>query len=355
MHLQPASLYTDPLFAYVSYTAVHTPNQAEPEWLDRCSHLTDTKRREHCALMVGLDDAIKNVTETALKELGNNVIVVVSTDNGGDYHHGAVNEPFRGNKVSGFEGGIRGMGFVADLSEGQQHLGDLSHRTGRREGGYEGLMHIADWLPTFRGIAESAKPMDPANAGPASATDVPLGFGHNMHAALRSGGVSPRTDAVGCLDDKTNFVSYIKGDYKLMVGYFGPDGWSEEEDTEDGRGRELSFHEVIEAAVHDALDWYFQTRDATIMWKEIASLMLRGLFVGMQGGSDLFMADKQLLGECIVVMCISAFDVVQVCCVPRPSCCFLKRKFSRRWTLKSRLVEGLVDPYECVVKLTHID
>ena len=67
-----------------------------------------------------------------------------STDNGGDVTLGGNNHPLRGDKGSLYEGGTRGVGFVAG--------GVLS----RRRALVNELIHITDWYPTLLAAAGGA-------------------------------------------------------------------------------------------------------------------------------------------------------------------------------------------------------
>merc|ERR1711971_1199369 len=73
--------------------------------------------------------------------LGDDTIIVVSSDNGGSVWFGGLNAPLRSGKHTSFEGGVRVPAFALDLSGGL-HLGP---------GGidYPHMVHVSDWLPTF--------------------------------------------------------------------------------------------------------------------------------------------------------------------------------------------------------------
>ena len=97
-------------------------------------------------MVVGLDLAIKTVVDNARDHLGEDTVIVVSSDNGGSVFFGGLNQPLRSGKHTSWEGGVRVPAFTLDLSTGGQYLG----RQGRQ---YHGLVHISDWLPTFLSLA----------------------------------------------------------------------------------------------------------------------------------------------------------------------------------------------------------
>ena len=72
-----------PLFLYVPFTAAHSPLQPIERHLRQCSHIPHLWRREFCGMVVGFDEGVRNITETALQYLGNNTIIVITSDNGG--------------------------------------------------------------------------------------------------------------------------------------------------------------------------------------------------------------------------------------------------------------------------------
>lgn len=138
-----------PLFLYLSYNAAHSPLQPEQSWLDQCHHIPHLWRRQYCGMVVGLDQAIDTVVSRARIHLGEDTIIVVSSDNGGSVFFGGLNQPLRSGKHTSFEGGVRVPAFALDLSQGR-YLG----RPGRQ---FNGMVHISDWLPTFLSLANNSQ------------------------------------------------------------------------------------------------------------------------------------------------------------------------------------------------------
>ena len=87
--------------------------------LYRCSHIPHLWRRQFCGMVVGLDDNIDRVVTNARRALGEDTIVIVSSDNGGAPHFGGLNQPLRSGKHTSFEGGVRVPAFALDLSGGK--------------------------------------------------------------------------------------------------------------------------------------------------------------------------------------------------------------------------------------------
>ena len=96
-------------------------------------------------MVVGLDEHIDKVVAGAKRALGEDTIVIVSSDNGGAPHFGGLNQPLRSGKHTSFEGGVRVPAFALDLSGGN-YLGKPERELGS-------LIHISDWMPTFLALA----------------------------------------------------------------------------------------------------------------------------------------------------------------------------------------------------------
>lgn len=132
------------------------------------------------AMLSQLDSNVGQVVKS-LKERGmwNDTVLVFISDNGGKLGPSG-NAPFRGGKFSYFEGGLRVVNFVSGGAFPSSRMGTT----------WNGLVHIADWLPTLvEGVAGAT--ID-NGAAPVNVT------GFNQWPALLSGNLamSPRTSVV---------------------------------------------------------------------------------------------------------------------------------------------------------------
>jgi len=106
-----AAAKDQPFFLYLAYNAPHAPIQPPEEWLDRVRQRQpgiDEKRARLVAMIEHLDAGIGKVLD-ALKEtgLGDNTLVIFTSDNGGQLDLGASNGSLRAGKGDLYEGGIR--------------------------------------------------------------------------------------------------------------------------------------------------------------------------------------------------------------------------------------------------------
>lgn len=127
-----------PFFAYVSFSAVHAPMQADPRDEEKFPELEGT-RRTAAQMMLSMDRACGQILDK-LKQLGleENTLVVFTNDNGGPMdRNGSSNYPLSGVKGTQLEGGIRVPGLIAwpsKLPEGVDYKNPLT---------------TLDLLPTF--------------------------------------------------------------------------------------------------------------------------------------------------------------------------------------------------------------
>ena len=98
-----------PFFLYLAHWAPHTPLQATRADYDALSHIEDHTLRVYAAMIRALDRGVGRVL-AALEENGltQNTLVLFTSDNGGANYIGLpeINQPYRGWKITFFEGGI---------------------------------------------------------------------------------------------------------------------------------------------------------------------------------------------------------------------------------------------------------
>ena len=161
---------TDPFFLYLSFNAVHTPHQAPREYLKLYSGSYYKQR----AMLKAMDDAIGSVF-AALESKGivDETLVMFLGDNGDAPEAGTKDQsPYRGEKATYFEGGIR----VPAVARWPGEIPADSES--------DALLHVADVFPTFAELAG------------ASTTDGLALDGLDAWAAIAEGAQSPRTELV---------------------------------------------------------------------------------------------------------------------------------------------------------------
>ncbi|MCH9652240.1 MAG: sulfatase-like hydrolase/transferase [Planctomycetes bacterium] len=109
--LQQQASSDKPFFLYLAYNAPHTPIQPPEESVEKVLKREpgiDLKRANLVALIEHLDSGIGKVIRTLDESgLGENTIVVFSSDNGGQLNVGANNGNLRDGKQSVYEGGLK--------------------------------------------------------------------------------------------------------------------------------------------------------------------------------------------------------------------------------------------------------
>ena len=98
-----------PFFLYLAHWAPHTPLQASREDYEALSHIENHRERVYAAMIRALDRGVGRVLD-ALEANGleENTLVLFTSDNGGAGYIGLpdVNRPYRGWKMTLFEGGL---------------------------------------------------------------------------------------------------------------------------------------------------------------------------------------------------------------------------------------------------------
>jgi len=104
-----------PFFLYLSYNAPHTPLQATFEDYEALAHIESHGERVYAAMIRALDRGVGQVL-AALEANGiaDDTLVMFSSDNGGAHYVGLpqINQPYRGWKMTFFEGGVRSPFFL---------------------------------------------------------------------------------------------------------------------------------------------------------------------------------------------------------------------------------------------------
>jgi arylsulfatase A-like enzyme len=104
-----------PFFLYLAFNAPHTPLQALKSDYDALAGIESHTERVYGAMMLSLDRAVGRVLDAlAAQGLEENTLVFFSSDNGGANYVGLpdLNQPFRGWKLTFFEGGVHMPFFV---------------------------------------------------------------------------------------------------------------------------------------------------------------------------------------------------------------------------------------------------
>ncbi|XP_065914604.1 arylsulfatase B-like [Dysidea avara] len=209
-----------PFFIYAAYQSIHYPMEAPQKYIDECSYIPYDNRRILCGMLRAADEGIANIT-ARLKERNflDDTIIIFTTDNGGQTMLGSSNLPLRGNKMTVFEGGVRGNAFVWGSK-----LPKLNYDNHQ-------LIHATDWLPTIvEGIAGLELDKDKW------ALD-----GYNVWKTITNNDETPRKEVLINLDPPTKGfrgqAAIRVGQWKLVTGlpncsmtplpggHACPDGW----------------------------------------------------------------------------------------------------------------------------------
>ena len=140
-----------PFLLYLAHWGIHSPLQASKADYDALSEIKDHRMRVYAAMVRALDRSVGRVLK-ALEDngLAENTVVVFSSDNGAPGYIGLpeVNKPYRGWKLTFFEGGIRVPMFV----KWPRHI-----KPGSKS---ETMVSHLDLLPTAAAAAGAELPSD---------------------------------------------------------------------------------------------------------------------------------------------------------------------------------------------------
>lgn len=184
-----------PFFLYLAHWAPHTPLQATKEDYEAVGDIELHRERVYAAMIRAVDRSVGRVIEKLEAEgLSENTIVVLSSDNGGAGYIGLreVNAPFRGWKITLFEGGIRVPMFIkwpAQIPPNTVIDTPVAH---------------IDLLPTLASAAGASLPTDRIIDG----ADI-------MVAAMGNGIIERPNDAIFWQSGTYHVVR--AGDWKLQV------------------------------------------------------------------------------------------------------------------------------------------
>lgn len=148
-----------PFFLYVPFTAVHLPIKEPQAWLDRVpASIVGDVPRHYAACVMHLDDSVGRIV-AAVEKAGKraNTLIVFTSDNGGstaenndlkypddNCPNGKLvgnNAPWRGEKGTVYEGGIR----VPAVASWPGVL---------KPGKLDAPLQITDWMPTLCGLVD---------------------------------------------------------------------------------------------------------------------------------------------------------------------------------------------------------
>ena len=104
-----------PFFLFLAHWGPHTPLQATREDYEALSGIEPHRKRVYAGMVRALDRSVMRILDTLDAEgMADNTVVVFTSDNGGAGYIGIpdVNSPFRGWKITMFEGGLRVPLFV---------------------------------------------------------------------------------------------------------------------------------------------------------------------------------------------------------------------------------------------------
>ncbi len=140
-----------PFFLYLAHWGVHTPLQATRADYEAVGDIEPERLRVYAAMVRSVDRSVGRVIEALEAQgLDDNTLIVFSSDNGGANYVSLpdINAPYRGWKLTMFEGGLRVPMFArwpARIEAGTRVLDPVTH---------------VDLMPTFARAAGAQLPRD---------------------------------------------------------------------------------------------------------------------------------------------------------------------------------------------------
>lgn len=99
-----------PLFIYLAFNSPHLPLEPTAYWNEKYQNIKNTTKRKYAAMVSHMDDSINKIIESLKeKNIYEDTLIWFMSDNGGwtEQNCGGENFPFKGGKISFYEGGIR--------------------------------------------------------------------------------------------------------------------------------------------------------------------------------------------------------------------------------------------------------
>ena len=98
-----------PFFLYLAYWAVHSPLQAKKEDYEKLSFIENHDERVLASMVMTVDRGVGKIRDVLKKNnIDDNTIIIFTSDNGAPGYIGLpdLNKPYRGWKLTHFEGGV---------------------------------------------------------------------------------------------------------------------------------------------------------------------------------------------------------------------------------------------------------
>ena len=200
---------SEPLFLYYAPHIVHMPYQVPEKYLKKFDFIDNELRQVYHAMVSYLDDVVGELVQALkTKKLWDNLLFVVSSDNGGPVNpgKGANNYPLKGGKHTDWQGGVRVNAFASGGYLPEDRRGKMT----------EGYIHIADWYATFCALAG----VDPTDTAAAKANLPPIDSLNMWPLISGQNSTSPRVDI------PVSNTTLISGDFKILVGTNNDAGWT---------------------------------------------------------------------------------------------------------------------------------